>query len=164
MLAHAEICRVGELQSDRVRELKSWCSRVSQRGENAGRVASSATANECGGARRQAERSHLQGFLPAGQHRQIPPCGDPAEQDLRYRPQVSRPDMTGRRDLSYKTYCGGRVLPLLGLRGGSSGSSGGATAFPLNAERSTSLAKKNFPSDGTMIICNLSESRSAIIF
>jgi len=47
----------------------------------------------------------------------------------------------------------------------SSGSS--AEAFPLaleKAERSTSFAKKFFPSMGTIMICNLSERRSAIIF
>src|SRR6266852_9461034 len=46
----------------------------------------------------------------------------------------------------------------------SSGSSGWAAALPLNAERITSLAKKNLPSLGTIMICSLSESRSAIIF
>src|SRR6266436_7441222 len=47
----------------------------------------------------------------------------------------------------------------------SSGSSADALALALeNADRSTSFAKKFFPSIGTIMICNLSESRSAIIF
>src|SRR3979409_2572817 len=45
-----------------------------------------------------------------------------------------------------------------------------SAAFPLglpnpeNADRITSLAKKFLPSIGTIMICNLSERRSAIIF
>src|SRR5258707_13603633 len=47
----------------------------------------------------------------------------------------------------------------------SSGSSADALALALeNADRSTSFAKKFFPSIGTIMICSLSESRSAIIF
>src|SRR6266852_3332713 len=47
----------------------------------------------------------------------------------------------------------------------SSGSSADALLLALeNAERSTSFAKKFFPSIGTIMICSLSESLSAIIF
>src|SRR6267378_2521567 len=47
----------------------------------------------------------------------------------------------------------------------SSGSSADALALALeNADRSTSFAKKFLPSIGTIMICSLSESRSAMIF
>jgi hypothetical protein len=43
-------------------------------------------------------------------------------------------------------------------------SSAEVLAAPLNADRSTSFAKKFFPSIGTIMICSLSDSRSAMIF
>src|ERR1700687_330950 len=47
----------------------------------------------------------------------------------------------------------------------SSGSSADTLLLALeNADRSTSFAKKFFPSIGTIMICNLSDSRSAMIF
>jgi len=39
-----------------------------------------------------------------------------------------------------------------------------ADATPENADRITSFAKKFLPSIGTIMICSLSDSRSAMIF
>ena len=59
-------------------------------------------------------------------------------------------------------------LAVVVTAGGSSGSSvpsaGFGAGFAAGADFSTSFAKKNLPSLGTIITCTLSESRSAIIF
>src|SRR5574341_1369601 len=112
------------------------------------------------------ERIHPQGFLASGFLAGYPP----GEQSHLAEPPARPDGETPRHDLSFPHY--GRPF---GLRcgvpfgrgespGSSSGSTQSAAGLPLKAERSTSLAKKFLPSIGTIMICNLSESRSAMIF
>ena len=65
----------------------------------------------------------------------------------------------------YGLFGGLRCAEAVAVGAGSSEPSSDELLFaPENAERITSFAKKFFPSIGTIMICSLSESRSAMIF